>query len=159
MIDQDGYRANVCMVIVNQSGQVFWAKRARENAWQFPQVGIDAKESTEAALFRELREETGLSGSSVDIIAVTRHWYRYRLPRRMLKNRSSTFVGQKQKWFLLRFKGDEGEFDLDYSGSPEFDGWQWVSYWYPVSQIVGFKKNVYAKALKELAPSLNKCMN
>jgi len=60
---------------------------------------------------------------------------------------------------LLRFKGDEGEFDLDYSGSPEFDGWQWVSYWYPVGQIVGFKKNVYTKALKELAPSLNKCMN
>jgi putative (di)nucleoside polyphosphate hydrolase len=158
MIDQDGYRPNVCMVIVNRAGQVFWAKRARENAWQFPQGGINTEESTEAALFRELKEETGLRVSSVDIIAVTKHWYRYRLPRRMLNSRNSNFVGQKQKWFLLRFKGDEAEFDLDYSGSPEFDDWQWVSYWYPVSQIVGFKKNVYIKAMKELAPSLNKCM-
>ena len=157
MIDQDGYRANVCMVIVNQSGQVFWAKRARQNAWQFPQGGIDAKESTETALFRELREETGLSGSSVDIIAVTRHWYRYRLPRRMLKNRNSTFVGQKQKWFLLKMLAEDGAVQFDRSNTPEFDSWEWVSYWYPLGQVVSFKQDVYRRAMKELAPCLSKC--
>ncbi len=154
MIDQDGYRPNVCMVIVNRRGQVFWAKRAREDAWQFPQGGVDAEESIETAVFRELQEETGLQKSSVEIVAVTKHWHRYRLPSRMLRNRKTSFVGQKQKWFLLRFTGNEHEFDLNCSRSPEFDDWQWTSYWYPISQIVGFKKNVYRKAMKELAPSL-----
>lgn len=60
-------------------------------------------------------------------------------------------VGQKQKWYLLRLRGDQGRIRFDRGGKPEFDGWKWVSYWYPISQVIEFKREVYRKALKELA--------
>ena len=77
MVDQDGYRSNVAIVISNGRGQVFWAKRLGQKAWQFPQGGIDQGETAEQALYRELYEEVGLEPGDVKIIQQTRRWLRY----------------------------------------------------------------------------------
>lgn len=155
MVDAEGYRPNVGIVLANASGQVMWARRVGQDAWQFPQGGINANEAPEQALFRELREEVGLTEDCVKILACTRGWLRYRLPKRYLKhNDSPHFVGQKQKWFLLQLTAGEDAVCFDQTDKPEFDGWRWVSYWYPVGQVVSFKRDVYRRALKELAPQL-----
>ncbi|WP_097462327.1 RNA pyrophosphohydrolase [Mangrovitalea sediminis] len=155
MIDVDGFRPNVGIILANHRGEVLWARRIGQNAWQFPQGGIKAHESPEEALFRELGEEVGLVSGDVEIIACTRGWLRYRLPRRMIRHNSRPVcVGQKQKWFLLRMLSPDAHVCVSNSESPEFDGWQWVSYWYPLGQVVAFKREVYRKALRELAPRL-----
>ncbi len=159
-IDAQGFRSNVGIIITNDRGQVLWARRVGgHDAWQFPQGGIQRDESPETALYRELYEEVGVRRGSVEILASTRGWLRYRLPKRYLRNngrgaRASRFVGQKQKWFLLRLLGDDSLVDLDCSPKPEFDSWQWVSYWYPLTQVINFKRNVYRRVLREFAPSL-----
>ena len=155
-IDSDGYRPNVGIVLTNDRGQVLWARRVGgHDAWQFPQGGIQGRESPEQALFRELYEEIGLTPERVKILGATHGWLRYRLPKRIRREDSSTgFKGQKQKWFLLRLLADDAAVSMDCSGKPEFDDWRWVSYWYPVGKVVAFKRDVYRRALKELAPSL-----
>jgi len=138
-------------------GQVLWARRIGQNAWQFPQGGINASESPEQAMYRELKEEIGLSPEDVEVIAVTRGWLRYRLPKRMIRHHSHPVcVGQKQKWFLLRMLSDDSAVEIDSTNSPEFDGWRWVSYWYPLGQVVAFKRDVYRKAMRELSPKLTR---
>ena len=108
MIDSDGFRPNVGIILSNNEGQVLWARRIGQDAWQFPQGGIKQDESAEEALFRELREEIGLREHDVDILACTRGWLRYRLPKRMVRYNSQPIcIGQKQKWFLLRMKRDD----------------------------------------------------
>ncbi|MEK9749136.1 MAG: RNA pyrophosphohydrolase [Pseudomonadales bacterium] len=158
MIDKKGYRPNVGIVIANGCGQVFWGKRVNQNAWQFPQGGIQSKESPEEALYRELHEETGLEAGDVRIIAVTKDWLRYRLPQHLKRDQKTHFVGQKQKYFLIRLTSDDDAIKLNQQRKPEFDDWKWVSFWYPLSQIVGFKRPVYQRALRELAPRLAQCM-
>lgn len=155
MIDSDGFRPNVGIILANDLGQVLWARRINQNAWQFPQGGIDPKESPEAALYRELNEEIGLKQQDVRVLACTRGWLRYRLPQRLVRNNNRPVcVGQKQKWFLLRLMADDTSVRMDMTGKPEFDDWRWVSYWYPLRQIVPFKREVYRRALRELAPRL-----
>ena len=151
MVDEDGFRPNVGIILANDLGQVLWARRVGQDAWQFPQGGIKELESPEQALFRELREEVGLDPANVEIIACTRGWLRYRLPKRYLKHNETNFVGQKQKWFLLRMLAADHCVCVNGTDRPEFDGWRWVSYWYPVGQVVAFKRDVYRRALKELA--------
>jgi putative (di)nucleoside polyphosphate hydrolase len=153
VIDADGFRANVGIVLANDRGQVLWARRVGgRDAWQFPQGGIDSGESPEQALYRELHEEVGLSRDAVEVLGSTRGWLRYRLPRRFIrKGQKPLCIGQKQKWFLLRMLKDDAAVQLDHSGKPEFDHWQWVSYWYPLDQVISFKREVYRKAMKELA--------
>lgn len=157
MIDEDGYRPNVGIIVANEQGQVLWAKRVGQDAWQFPQGGIRSSESSEEALFRELKEEVGLDPDHVRIVGTTRGWLRYKLPRRLLRDNKSSFVGQKQKWFLLKMLAEDGAVNFDQTNTPEFDLWQWVSYWYPLGQVVSFKQDVYRRAMKELAPYLSKC--
>jgi len=156
MVDADGFRPNVGIVLSNNLGQVLWARRiGGHDAWQFPQGGINENESVEEALFRELFEEVGLEADHVEILARTDGWLRYRLPRRLRRHNSSPgFQGQKQKWFLLRMLGEDAMVQMDSSDKPEFDSWRWVSYWYPLGQVVAFKRDVYRSALKELAPHL-----
>ncbi|MFC3152459.1 RNA pyrophosphohydrolase [Litoribrevibacter euphylliae] len=155
MIDSDGFRPNVGIILSNDHGQVLWARRIGQDAWQFPQGGIKHDESIEDALYRELQEEVGLKEHDVEVLACTRGWLRYRLPKRMVRyNSQPVCIGQKQKWFLLRMVSDDTSVNLGYSGNPEFDGWRWVSYWYPLDQVVTFKREVYRKALKELAPKV-----
>ncbi len=157
MIDSDGFRPNVGIIIANDHGQVLWAQRAGQTSWQFPQGGIDNGESPRDALFRELYEEVGLRQEHVEIIAETRGWLRYRLPRRLIRHGQRPLcIGQKQKWFLLRLTAAESEIDLSAYGKPEFDGWEWVSYWYPLRGVVNFKREVYRKAMLELLPPLHR---
>ena len=155
MIDADGFRPNVGIILANDHGQVLWARRIHQNSWQFPQGGIHPRESAEDALFRELYEEVGLERQHVEILGCTRGWLRYRLPQRMVRRHSQPVcIGQKQKWFLLRLTGGEDKVRMDLTGKPEFDGWRWVSYWYPLGQVIAFKREVYRRALKELAPQM-----
>ena len=156
MIDTDGYRPNVGIILANNEGNVFWARRVGgQDAWQFPQGGIQRNEEPEAALFRELKEEIGLLPTDVSIRACTQGWLRYKLPERLIRQRDDgrVCIGQKQKWFFLQLNAEDAAVKLDNSDEPaEFDHWEWVSYWYPVDKVVSFKREVYRKALKELAP-------
>jgi putative (di)nucleoside polyphosphate hydrolase len=151
VIDSDGYRANVGIILSNPEGQVLWAQRMGQDAWQFPQGGINPDEDPQQAMYRELWEEVGLRQKDVEIIASTASWLRYKLPQRLVRRRSQPMcIGQKQKWFLLRLTSDEQRLDLRASGKPEFENWRWVEYWYPVDHVVYFKKRVYRCALQQL---------
>lgn len=153
VIDSDGYRPNVGIILTNTAGQALWAKRIGQEAWQFPQGGIKRGESPRQALFRELHEELGLIDDDVEIIGVTQGWLRYRLPQRYVRQgRGRVCIGQKQKWFLLKLVGDEGRVHFDETETPEFDGWRWVDWWLPANEVVEFKREVYLQALSELAP-------
>lgn len=153
MIDSKGFRANVGIILCNGGGRVFWARRIRQDAWQFPQGGIQERESTEDALFRELHEEVGLRPEHVEVMGATRDWLYYRLPKHLIRRHSKPLcIGQKQRWFLLRLVGSEEDVCLDHCDTPEFDRWRWVSYWHPLREIVFFKRKVYERALTELAP-------
>ncbi|MGF1642640.1 MAG: RNA pyrophosphohydrolase [Thiotrichales bacterium] len=155
MIDLDGYRPNVGIILSNRSGQLFWAKRIGQNAWQFPQGGIRRYETVVEAMYRELREEVGLLPEHVEIIGSTRRWLRYRLPRHLVRRDSTPVcIGQKQRWFLLRMVCPDDRVCFDVTESPEFDGWRWVDYWRPVDEVVFFKREVYRRALQEFAPKL-----
>ena len=139
-------------MVANDRGQLLWARRVGgRNAWQFPQGGIQDKETPEQALYRELEEEIGLTEASVEILGVTRGWLRYRLPKRFVrKGQTPVCIGQKQKWFLLRLISGTDKIRFDLGDKPEFDHWRWVSYWYPVNKVVSFKRKVYRRALGEL---------
>lgn len=162
MIDEDGFRANICIVLINDLEQVFWAKRIeKRDAWQFPQGGIKSDEATEAAMFRELREEIGLLPQHVTILGCTKDWLRYELPSEFIRHYSKPLcIGQKQIWYLLKLTMAEENIDLQCTDEPEFDRWKWVKYCYPVQDVIDFKKNVYHQALKELEsflPSKQNC--
>ncbi len=155
MIDSEGYRPNVGIILCNEEGRLFWAKRIGQRSWQFPQGGIQRDESPEQAMFRELAEEVGLRPEHVQVIGCTRGWLRYRLPKRLVRRSGKpACIGQKQVWFLLRMLSSEEAVRLDLSERPEFDHWQWVDYWYPLRAVVPFKRHVYWRALCELAPLL-----
>lgn len=159
MIDENGYRENVGIILINNAGKLFWGKRIGQDAWQFPQGGIAESESPEQALYRELWEEIGLKQHQVEIVSVTNSWLRYTLPRRYMRKTSPVCIGQKQKWFLLKILCEDKEIVLNATPKPEFDDWLWVSYWFPLTQIVHFKREVYRSALKELSYSFFKVSN
>jgi len=151
MIDSEGYRANVAIVLSNSQGQLFWAKRVGMDAWQFPQGGIRRNESARSAMYRELYEETGLLPEHVRVIGCTQDWLRYRLPKRFIRPHTSPVcIGQKQIWYLLELLANESEVKLDACQKPEFDHWRWVDFWQPVEEVVEFKRKVYESALREL---------
>jgi len=152
VIDEQGFRPNVGIVISNKEGRVLWGRRVKgRDSWQFPQGGIDADESAEEAMFRELREEVGLLPEHVTVLAQTKGWHKYRLPAKYVrKHESPMCIGQKQKWFLLRLEAGDDAVRLDLDDTPEFDHWRWVSYWHPVAAVVDFKRDVYRAALSEL---------
>ena len=151
MLDRDGYRPNVGIVLTNQRNEVFWGKRVREHSWQFPQGGIKPVESPEAAMYRELLEETGLLPHHVKILGRTRDWLRYDVPTHWVRREwRGSYRGQKQIWFLLRLVGRSCDVSLRASSHPEFDAWRWHEYWAPVDEVIDFKRNVYELALVEL---------
>ncbi len=152
VIDQDGFRRGVGIILVNDRRELFLAKRIGKPAWQFPQGGLKQAETPEEAMFRELYEEIGLQPEDVKIITSTKRWLHYRLPQRLVRQHSMPLcIGQKQKWFLLQMLGSEEQIDLSATGHPEFDSWAWVSYWYPLRRVVSFKRQVYGLAMKEFS--------
>jgi putative (di)nucleoside polyphosphate hydrolase len=153
VVDPDGYRPNVGIVLMHGDGRVFWARRVSRDGWQFPQGGMNSDETPLEAMFRELHEEVGLEPRHVEVLASTPGWLRYRLPRRCIRHGNRPVcIGQKQVWFLLRLIGNEDDVRLDLSEKPEFDSWRWVDFWYPAQHVVSFKREVYLRALSHLAP-------
>ncbi|NBS16204.1 MAG: RNA pyrophosphohydrolase [Gammaproteobacteria bacterium] len=156
MIDRDGYRLNVGIVLCNDERRLFWARRVGMRSWQFPQGGIKRNEEPEEAMYRELYEEVGLQSEDVELIARTSGWLHYDLPERYIRKRSYPLcIGQKQLWFMLKLVSPESSIRLDCSVKPEFDSWMWVDYWHPVEDVVYFKRDVYERALTELKNHLD----
>lgn len=152
MLDRDGFRPNVGIILLNQRNQVFWGKRIRTHSWQFPQGGIDRGETPEQAMFRELHEEVGLKPNHVRVVARTRDWLRYEVPDRYIRRDArGHYKGQKQIWFLLQLVGHDWDLNLRATDHPEFDAWRWNDYWVPLDVVVEFKRGVYEMALTELA--------
>lgn len=154
MIDPDGYRPNVGIILIRPGGLVFWARRVNRDGWQFPQGGMNTDETPEEAMYRELSEETGLDAAQVRVLGATPGWLRYRLPERFLRRRERPLcIGQKQVWFLLEMLGSDADVRLDCTDTPEFDGFRWVDFWYPATHVVSFKRRVYERALTLLEPA------
>ena len=152
MLDRDGFRPNVGIILLNQKSQVFWGKRIRTHSWQFPQGGIDRGENPEQAMFRELHEEVGLHPQHVQVLARTRDWLRYEVPDKFIRRDArGHYKGQKQIWFLLQLVGRDWDLNLRATDHPEFDAWRWNDYWVPLDVVVEFKRGVYETALTELA--------
>ena len=152
MLDRDGFRPNVGIILLNQKSQVFWGKRIRTHSWQFPQGGIDRGENPEQAMLRELHEEVGLLPQHVNVLARTRDWLRYEVPDRFIRRDArGHYKGQKQIWFLLQLVGHDWDLNLRATDHPEFDAWRWHDYWVPLDVVVEFKRGVYEMALTELA--------
>ncbi len=151
MLDQDGYRPNVGIILANCRHEVFWGKRVNQHAWQFPQGGIKHGETPEQAMYRELEEEIGLKSDHVRILGRTRHWLRYEVPDKWVRRDwRGTYRGQKQIWYLLRMVGRDCDVKLRTSDKPEFDAWRWHEYWVPLDTVIDFKREVYRDALAEL---------
>jgi len=155
VIDSEGFRSNVGIIVCNDFGKLLWTRRIGQNSWQFAQGGVDPGESAEQAMFRELTEEIGLEEKDVKILGVTTEWLKYRLPNRYIRHDSRPLcIGQKQKWFMLKLTSHDSKIRFDATGHPEFDHFMWVSYWYPLRQVISFKRDVYRQALVELLPSV-----
>jgi putative (di)nucleoside polyphosphate hydrolase len=151
MIDEDGYRPNVASVIINKDNKILWAKRVNEDNWQFPQGGIQKGETPEQAMYREVYEEVGLSKNNFEILGRSSDWLRYDVPEKFVKTYwQGRYKGQKQIWFLLKFIGADDLINLNLHDSPEFDDWKWENFWFPLKEVVDFKKDVYSTALNEL---------
>ena len=152
MLDKEGYRPNVGIILLNHRNEVFWGKRVKQHSWQFPQGGIKHGESPEQAMFRELYEEIGLRPEHVKIVARTREWLRYDVPDQWIRrDLRGNYRGQKQIWFLLRMVARDCDVCLRRSEKPEFDAWRWHAYWVPLDTVIEFKRDVYQQALAELS--------
>jgi putative (di)nucleoside polyphosphate hydrolase len=150
-IDDEGFRANVGIILTNAEGKLMLGGRIGARGWQFPQGGMFEGESAESAMYRELEEEVGLTSGDVELLGVTHDWLRYRLPARFVrKNSMPRCIGQKQRWFMLQLQAPVEKVRFDRSETPEFDRIRWVSYWRPVNEVIYFKRRVYASALHEL---------
>jgi putative (di)nucleoside polyphosphate hydrolase len=151
MLDREGYRPNVGIILCNSKNEVFWGKRIREHSWQFPQGGIKRGESPEQAMYRELFEEVGLLPEHVKILGRTKGWLRYEVPSQWIRREwRGSYRGQKQIWYLLRLVGRDSDVSLRASTHPEFDAWRWHDYWIPIASVIEFKQDVYQQALNEL---------
>ena len=145
------YRSNVGIMMVNEKGYVFVGQRLdnNQNAWQMPQGGIDAGEDPETAAYRELLEETGVKKQDVRFVASSSQWLSYDLPEDLIPILwNGKFRGQKQKWFLFKFLGEDGDIDIA-TEHPEFSKWKWIPKENLLKEIVPFKKSVYENVLKE----------
>ena len=143
-------RKGVGIVLLNNKNKIFVAKRIDnpKNFWQMPQGGVDNKEKYLKAALRELKEETSIT--SVELIKEIDEWYTYELPEYLLgKIWKGKFRGQKQKWFIMKFLGNENEIKLN-TKNPEFFEWKWIKIDELTNVVVKFKFDVYKKIYEEL---------
>ena len=145
------YRPNVGMMIINQKKEIFVGKRIDHpsNFWQMPQGGIDAQEIPSIAALREMEEEVGIKKNKVDLLTETKDWYYYSIPSDLAKTLwKGKYKGQRQKWYLYKFKGTEKDINI-HTEHPEFSDYKWVTKDFLVPNIVPFKKKIYEKLLLE----------
>ena len=154
MLDKDGYRLNVGIILLSPNNQVFWGKRKGESSWQFPQGGLYENEEMEQGMLRELNEELGLLPKHIQIIAHTDKWLYYDVPSTYNRSHNRIYRGQKQIWYLLRLIGQEYNINVKYHKEQEFDAWRWINYWEPIDLVIPFKHDVYEHALQELSKFL-----
>ena len=153
MIDENGYRLNVGIILVGPQHNLFLAKRIGQDAWQFPQGGLQQNEQPKDALYRELEEEVGLRAKDVKCLTESHQWLSYKLPKHLIRQQNHPLcIGQKQKWFVLKLMSPDSKIRLDLSPTPEFDSWRWVDYWFPLNVVIAFKRHVYRQALREFSP-------
>ena len=150
------YRPCVGLMLVNARKNFFTAQRLdfTSTAWQMPQGGIDGGEEALHAAYRELSEETSITENDVELLAVSRGWFSYDLPKELVsKLWNGLYRGQKQKWFLMRFTGNDDDINLN-TEIPEFSCWRWSTRQQLIESIVPFKKDLYRAVLKEFQPFL-----
>ena len=148
-------RLGVGIVLLNSDNKVFVGKRIDNpvNFWQMPQGGIDDNENLLYAANRELKEETGVE--SVKFIKEIDNWLTYELPKNLLgKIWKGKYRGQKQKWFIMRFVGDEEEINIK-TKNAEFLEWKWIDANQLLNVVIDFKLDVYKSIVKELNILLN----
>ena len=139
------------MVVINSTNKVLICRRKNTRTWQFPQGGIDNGEVIKKAMYRELSEEVGLSEDDVSLVGESEGTITYDIPKTIRsKVLGGKFKGQEQKWFLLKLNKDNCEIKLDNEAFPEFDKYEWASFWQPLNRIVDFKREAYREALNEL---------
>jgi len=151
------YRSNVGAVLFNRAGKVLVARRANlpnaegsAGGWQLPQGGIDADENPAEAIFRELSEEIGTNNA--EIIGEHPDWMQYDLPEWLIgKAFKGKYRGQRQKWFALRYLGEDSEIRLDADPHPEFDAWRWADLAELPGLAVAFKKPIYEILARDFA--------
>jgi putative (di)nucleoside polyphosphate hydrolase len=152
--EEDQYRAGVGIMLINKQGLVFLAKRKdfKEHIfspWQMPQGGIDEGETPEITAFRELKEEIGTNNAK--IMEISQHWHYYDFPPHVqIKVWNGRYLGQKHKWFLMLFLGEDAEIDLE-THHPEFCEWKWVPLDEVMHLVMSFKKDVYQKVIEEFS--------
>ncbi len=147
------YRPNVGIMLVNNEGLIFSGQRLDNPAWQMPQGGIDNGELDKDAALRELEEETGVKPTQVEIVAVSVNWLYYDLPKELLsKLWGGKYKGQKQKWFLMHFKGKDSDINIQ-TKVPEFSQWRWLTRNQLLASIVPFKLEVYKAVFAEFSQS------
>ena len=152
------YRPCVGVMMVNPHGMVFVGKRidgANTDFWQMPQGGVDPGENLAEAAFRELHEETGVEQHHLELVATMEDEIFYDLPDE-LKGRmwGGRYLGQRQRWFLVRFTGADADVDLNAHKHPEFCEWRWVDPARLPDMIVPFKRAVYETVVAALAPRI-----
>ena len=150
MIRKNSYRIGVGIMLLNEKKKVFVGKRIdiKNDAWQMPQGGVKKGEKLEDAAYRELYEETGIN--KANIILKSKEWFFYNIPGALTKKLwKGKYLGQKQKWFVMKFNGNEKKhINLNISKA-EFCKWKWVSLNDLEKLIVPFKKEMYKKIIKE----------
>lgn len=149
------YRPGVGIILLNEINHVFVAQRADKqfDAWQMPQGGIDGDEIPHQAVWRELMEEVGTD--KAEIIAESRDWFYYDLPEELQKKLwGGKYRGQRQKWFVMRFTGQDSDIDLNAHDHPEFTNWKWANPAQLLDLIVPFKRDVYRDVLAEFGAYL-----
>ena len=144
------YRKCVGMMILNTNNEILVGRRIDypSGYWQMPQGGIDKNEKPEKAVFREMMEEIGTN--NVKLINISAQWINYKIPEDTLKTLpwGQIYIGQRQKWFIFRFKGENNEIDVG-TENPEFSEWKWLNHKLLLNNAVPFKRDVYEKVLKE----------
>ena len=155
MLSKLPMRQGVGVIVLNQNNEVFVAKRKDNpiDKWQMPQGGININETPFNAMKRELEEETSIT--TIKVLKEIDNWLEYELPPYLLgKIWKGKYRGQKQKWFIVKFIGNDGEINLN-TKHPEFIEWKWIDYKSLTDVIVDFKKDVYKKLKNELKNFLN----
>ena len=151
--DPARYRPNVGVALFSDQGHVFLGRRVNSHGpfqWQMPQGGIDDGEDPATAVLREMEEEIGVPAKLVTLLGESSDWIYYDFPPELKARLSGPYLGQRQKWFALRFRGSDGDIRLDLH-TPEFDAWRWARLEEVPALVIPFKRHVYEQVVREFA--------